>query len=55
MSFARSLPDNPGQGSADAAQPPVITFLKSDLGSDAQWIDKLQSAVTSAEGSDKED
>ena len=39
----------------DAAQPPVIKFLKGDLGSDAEWIDKLQGAVTAAEDSSKQD
>ncbi|MCE7029601.1 DctP family TRAP transporter solute-binding subunit [Jiella avicenniae] len=32
----------------EAAQPPVIAFLKDDLGDDAVWIDKLQQAVSEA-------
>ncbi len=33
---------------ADKAQPAVVEYLRGELGADAQWIDRLQSAVTAA-------
>jgi hypothetical protein len=33
---------------AEKAQPAVIEYLRGELGDDAEWIDRLQSAVTDA-------
>ncbi|APZ53213.1 DctP family TRAP transporter solute-binding subunit [Salipiger abyssi] len=36
------------QAFADAAQPAVVSYLREELGDDAEWIDRLQDAVAAA-------
>lgn len=36
------------QAFADASQPPVIEFLRGELGDEAEWIDRLQQAASDA-------